>query len=600
MRLSKVIIEDFRRISKAEIVLEPATFLIGQNNHGKSSVIRAIELLLTMSSPAPSDFRMDSDGSIISNKITITGIFSGIPSDVASSRGFKGRVINGQYHYRKTYIYDTPAKPIIECLEYPYKLKQEFEDVKTGNDLIERGIPSDRLKGWDLNKKLKAGWERDFLDLVVEFDTSAEPSWKPNPGGIPQNVISKFPKLIHVPSIADEGEISRADRSTAISEVLGILFEDLLEGNAAAATVEAGLKQLEEQMSPDEDGSLIAKLCADVNKIIGSVFPGCGIRVQPSLQSLADVLKPKYIITMFSNVYTDVSRQGTGLLRTAIFAMLRYHAHLKQQRDLREDIDAGKTLSGRPLFIAFEEPELYLHPSAANLLRDTIYALGKTDQVICTTHSPWMIDLSKDWQSMTKMIVNGDGSVSALNYGVSRELLKLNDDDRSRVKMLQVFDDEMSRVFFADRVVVVEGDSEVIVIKKTLELLSDLDRKEILSRCQVVKARGKASIVSLVRYFKALSIEPFVIHDRDRGSEAAKFNGPIAEAVGDANRVIVLEECLEHVLGYEPTSSDKPYKAFQVVSNWKRIEDVPEKWLEAFGRAVGWGPKRVDEQGGIG
>jgi hypothetical protein len=46
---------------------------------------------------------------------------------------------------------------------------------------------------------------------------------------------------------------------------------------------------------------------------------------------------------------------------------------------------------------------MYLHPSAANLLRDTIYALGESDQIFCTTHSPWMIDLSKNWQSLTNV-----------------------------------------------------------------------------------------------------------------------------------------------------------------------------------------------------
>ncbi|MGI1655578.1 AAA family ATPase [Streptococcus uberis] len=47
--------------------------------------------------------------------------------------------------------------------------------------------------------------------------------------------------------------------------------------------------------------------------------------------------------------------------------------------------------------MCFEEPEIYLHPNAANQLRDTVYDLALTinNQIICTTHSPYMIDLSR-------------------------------------------------------------------------------------------------------------------------------------------------------------------------------------------------------------
>ncbi|WP_373232991.1 TOPRIM nucleotidyl transferase/hydrolase domain-containing protein [Cohnella sp.] len=44
--------------------------------------------------------------------------------------------------------------------------------------------------------------------------------------------------------------------------------------------------------------------------------------------------------------------------------------------------------------------------------------------------------------------------------------------------MVKTFDDELSRVFFSDKCVIVEGDSEVIAIKNTLRLL-DLRREKI-------------------------------------------------------------------------------------------------------------------------
>ena len=47
MRLYKLKIEGFRKIISAEITFGDATFLIGENNVGKSTVLSAIEYLLT-------------------------------------------------------------------------------------------------------------------------------------------------------------------------------------------------------------------------------------------------------------------------------------------------------------------------------------------------------------------------------------------------------------------------------------------------------------------------------------------------------------------------------------------------------------------------
>jgi len=47
--------------------------------------------------------------------------------------------------------------------------------------------------------------------------------------------------------------------------------------------------------------------------------------------------------------------------------MLRHHAALKLKKELQT----------RPVVVAFEEPELFLHPSAANLLRDMCVPLVK-------------------------------------------------------------------------------------------------------------------------------------------------------------------------------------------------------------------------------
>ena len=349
----------------------------------------------------------------------------------------------------------------------------------------------------------------------------------------------------------------------------------MITATPLAGQIQEKLDQLEAQMNPADEASLVSSLVKEINAIIADVFPKCGISIQPSLQDLLDILRPKYDIKVFSNIRTGATRQGTGLVRTCAFAMLRYHAKLKLKKELQT----------RPVLVAFEEPELFLHPSAANLLRDTIYSLGESDQIICTTHSPWMIDLSRNPQSITMMTIGENDAAQASNYGVSSALGTLLADDRQRVKMIQVFDDELSRIFFAQRVIVVEGDSELIAIKQTIRLLPDEKQKEIGARYQVIKARGKASIISIVKYLRALDIRVKALHDRDPGvAGAEKFNQPIADAIGDSEAVVLLDPNLEAALGYALPTSDKPYEAYAHTSAWQALSEVPVMWREAVAR----------------
>ena len=573
MHLRRLTIDNFRRIAAADILLEPATFLIGPNNTGKRSVIAAIEALLSLESEklTQTDILVLPDGTRAESAV-ITGYICDIPADVAASRGFKGRVINGEFVYKKT-LSTSSSKPTLQTREKPFTDKPEFSACKTIGDLRTAGLTEEAAKdGLGSTDKLKKGWERGVPD-VLDFDTTAEPSWVQNPGGIPQNVLSRLPRLIHIPAMADNKDIESGEKRHILGECLSLLFEDLVQDNPVAKTIQKNLDVLEAEMNPEAEGSLVFGLLRDVNGIIGDVFPNCGISIMPSLQNLLDVLKPKYEISVFSNIKTDVVRQGTGLVRTCIFAMLRHHARMKIE----------KALQTRPVIVAFEEPELYLHPSAANMLRDTIYELGQSDQIVCSTHSPWMIDLARDPQSLSRMYLGADGTASAYNYGVSSILGALPEDDKRRVKMLQIFDDELSRVFFAENVVIVEGDSQVVAVRETLKLLPQDVQKEVQSKYQLVKARGKASIISLVKYLKELGMNPRVMHDGDFGVEGAeKFNKPISDALSAPDHLVVLDKNLEEALGYVAPTRDKPFKAYECVRTWAAAADVPKPWREAI------------------
>ena len=67
MKLERIEIQNFRGIGTASINLENFTTLIGSNNIGKSTVLKAIKILVDTTNPTTEDwpFRQASDGELI-------------------------------------------------------------------------------------------------------------------------------------------------------------------------------------------------------------------------------------------------------------------------------------------------------------------------------------------------------------------------------------------------------------------------------------------------------------------------------------------------------------------------------------------------------
>lgn len=304
----------------------------------------------------------------------------------------------------------------------------------------------------------------------------------------------------------------------------------------------------------------------ELNNVLCGVFPDSKIFASADLSG-PESLNPTFAIEMSSNIRTSISNQGTGMVRAAVFGLLRFRQQWLKRRGGNDS---------RGLIIGFEEPEIFLHPSAANQMRDLIYELsGGTSQIVATTHSPYLIDLSRKPRQVLNRFHYEKGHSTIYPFSVSEKFVELQANDKDQVKMLIKLDDHVSRIFFTRKVVVVEGDTEEVVIKEAIRRMHPEARARVLSNTEVVKARGKASIIGLAKYLSALEVDFFVIHDRDQGTAGAEvFNQPIEDAVGSPDKVMMLQECMEDLLGYPAPTSEKPFNAYKKTLTWD------EEWLD--------------------
>ena len=603
MRLEYFYIKGYRRIYEAKINCGDATFLIGENNIGKRSVLKALEVFFSETSKLSEEdfFKIDEKNFQIT-EIALEGKLVDLPDDANEWRGFKGRIhkeiINGKetncIYYRKTYTKGaTNPKREMKC--FNKIIAPNFEDCKTLNDFIDKGISeeliSDIFKETPKDKAIPTK-EKDKLELITSIwnIVEGESEWANNPGGIEGNISIKLPKFLLIPAENRKEEIDSTNGT--LQKTMKDLFEDVRDASDNYKKAQEYLDLLAAELDPEDEYKEFGKMIKDINQIISGIFTDTKIHIDTNLSDPSSSIKPSFDIEMSSNVRTKPERQGMGSIRSTVFALLRYRENFVQRK-----LAEGVTI--RPIIIGFEEPEMYLHPNAASLMRDKIYELATSSnsKIICTTHSPYMIDLSKkiDKDDYPKQILNlfkleknedlEYNVCKSFAFNTSYAYVNLQDEDKDFIKFILKIDDYVAKVFFCKKVIVIEGDTEEVLLKETISRLVSEKRKHFLANYQIIKARGKATIISLVRYLKALSITPFVIHDKDTEEGAIKFNNPILEALdnNESNRFMVANT-IEDILGYPEPTAEKPFKAYKhIKENWgENWEDIPENWRRVF------------------
>jgi len=204
--------------------------------------------------------------------------------------------------------------------------------------------------------------------------------------------------------------------------------------------------------------------------------------------------------------------------------------------------------------LLIDEPEMFLHPQMQRSLAKTLQAIGATNQVLYTTHSPHFVTVPEYPQVL--LVRRGAQSTS-----VRRSSLLL--DAKRREKLLKEFDPERNELFFASRLLLVEGDTEKLALPEYANRLGhDLDR----AGTTIVEVGGKRNLMEFAQIAKDFAIPTGIIYDRDssdfaadRPAEAAYNQALNALATADGTtKVWVVEKDYEDNL--KKTLGEKAYQ----------------------------------------
>lgn len=529
MRITNIKIQNYRGIEHCNFQCSKFTCIIGENNAGKSTILSALNIFLSGAKLSNSDFYD------IEKNVEIELEMEEIEeSDVLRLTNEHAEKIREVIYDKKLTLlrrYKKDESPAwlhkkLMPKDDRFNITDDELKGKRGKDLesyLSSKLPefSERFTSVDSQKKARAICEEIIKDLPIEQFVLKE---TPLVTGIDNSIRALLPEPIFIAAVKDFKDEVKPKESN-FAKLLVILIS-LIQDTPALTDIVNSFDGLYKLLNREyrEDGSILDDRDSHLKNVeskmhlfLKEIFPNAKVELQIDKPELKQIFANSQIL-VDDGIKSSIETKGDGLKRALVFAILRTYIEIsKEQKNQEKNIDSlGENIKPKPqpyLFL-FEEPELYLHPSAQKILFEALERLSfEKNQVIVTTHSPTFLSptaTSKGIGTFVKVKKEYPANKKPLG-----KVITVNVEEMTLKNAFQMICYENNAVaFFAKKVLLVEGDCDLIYIKELAKKLDESWNFDY-ANIPIVKMNGKSNIKRYKEFFEKFEIEVFALFDSD-------------------------------------------------------------------------------------
>ncbi len=595
MKLKRILVENYRALRQVEMPLSNFACIIGENNAGKSSVLQALSLFFSGSPITPADFFDPEEDVRI--EIEFTEIKETDIERLEEAHRDKARELLSGDALTLVRRYGTDGKGKLNLVSMVPKGARFTSENITALTRSQRAGVAFRQNLCDAFPEIADCFTNstgvgDARDLVRRFGDSLPESQKDKgdvdlPSGLDareKGIFYMLPEPIYIQAVKDLSDDTKTKESTPFGKVIGILLKaiesKLNEETQLFQSLRAKLNRVVKENGEIDDSDRLEEIKIIERTVEGYVqesFSTAKLNIAIPPPEIKAVLQGAQILVN-DGVEGLIDSKGDGLRRAVVFAIMRAYVDVAKRPEF-----ANSELQRGNCLLLFEEPELYLHPKAQDILLKALSEFSKHHFVVVSTHSPRFFGPNAT-ATFVKMRKVEDMAVAAKPFADALHVDLSVMGQRDQFQLICY--ENNNAAFFSDTVVLVEGDSDFIVfphIAKTLNEEWDSSKASV----SFARISGKGGIKRYRDFFKHFSVRVPVISDLDLTSSGFRHIQPSEEL----NR---LREMLLIEIDKELETQPEPVLSSTSIGKGRRSGENRAIWRKARETKAAFDEKRAD------
>ncbi len=505
MQIAQIKIKNFRLLKDAEFELSnDLNVIVGKNNSGKTSLLYCLDKFLNNTSFRYEDLNID-----IQNELESLVIGEEISADEFNNKNLKVALeLNVKYEETDNIAILSKLMTDLEddsnmihlCFEY-YISYDNVKKLKNDYNELEEDIRKLKNVNWYLSKNYK----KYFQIVKYAYDVD-----KNNSINISEEILKR---VINFEYINAKREVTNDEpQKNSIREQLSKLSYQFLKNNKDVSLKEEIEKLNKELLKMD------LKLDENYKKIFESLFndlkeygfakEGSDIEIQSRLSENNIIQDNTLLLYNIHGKQFPETFNGLGYLN--------FFALILKINNIIKDMKEKKSASINLLII--EEPEAHTHPQMQYIFINNIkniikkYSAGINLNTILTTHSPQILSQSNYESVLCFIRADNESSIKSL----SKFLINLSRDNKKSFDYIKKYLTlTNSEIFFADKVITIEGTTERILLPVFIRIIDNNDDGINLFSQNISIIESGAYAQNLNPLLKFLNIKTLIITDID-------------------------------------------------------------------------------------
>ncbi|WP_186024406.1 ATP-dependent nuclease [Burkholderia gladioli] len=433
---------------------------------------------------------------------------------------------------------------------------------------------------------------------------------------------AKLGQVLYVPALTTASEQTKTSGPSPLRNMLNFLLKKVVSKSEAYKELSAAFEKLNIE-ARQKDGFL-----SEISTPLNTAISSWSIKIDLSVNSVGpeeiskSLVKFAFVDSSLGDAGFDLERYGHGFQRSVIYELIRLAPTFKDEK-------APDKKEFNPLFnlVLFEEPETFLHPSQQESMAYHLRRLGaeQGQQVIVTTHSATFVGKAAEQIGQVVRISRFDGASHTFQprggqitnlFERGGELLtalaafvadqNVPEERKRNAKILIAnppaadiatqeerfrfqlwLDGERASLFFADKVLLVEGATE----RGLFNYLLANDWYDLSShRICVVDVLGKYNFHRYMALLEVYGIPHGVMLDDDHNKAHHEAVNDLVEASANdwtAASPVKFAGSLETFLGLPvPTNDRKPVEMLKAVTNGQVAPEKMKALRDALCKAL--------------